>query len=222
MMIFASAARSTGRLPAHRAQQDLGLDLVHELVGVVLGHGSHGEGHVLQRLGVDAAQAEHDHRSEETVADQTDHELALADDHVLHQHAVERGPGRRRPGFQRPVGLADLCLVADAEQHQPGVGLVLDLRWTSPSSPPGSRSRSASRTASSAECDGAALRHGDAVGGEELLAGVLVKSGGAGRERLLRSRRVQGRPRPGAVTSRCPYPVPACSGPLLVTAASLV
>ena len=93
-------------------------------------------------------------------------------------------PGRRGPGFQRAVALAHLGLVADAQQHQPGVGLVLDR---------GGRALHHHRvadlagqpTASSAERDGAALRHGDAVGGEELLAGLLVERGGAARQRLL-------------------------------------
>jgi len=173
-----------GRFAPDRPQKHLRVDLLHELVRVILRDGRHGEGDVLQRLGEDAAQAEHHHRAEEQVTDQADHELALAADHMLDEHTVERDPRSRGPRFQRPISFAHFCLVDDAEQHQPGVGLVLDggggtLHHDGVADPGGEPDSLVGRGR------GPTQRHRDVIGGEELLAGLFVESGSAGRQRLL-------------------------------------
>ena len=167
------------RRPAEGAQQLPGLYLLEQFGGVAVPQGSHGEGHVTQGFGVDAAQAEHHHGSEETVVQKAGDELALTFDHVLHQHPVERGVDRGRPRLQGTVGLTDLHLVLNSKDDKAGVGLMLYL------------SRRALHDHRIADLRGQAHRfvggsdvgarwHGEAVGGEELLARLLVEGGKAG------------------------------------------
>ena len=114
--------------PAEGAQKLPGLYLLEQFGGVTVPQGSHREGHVAQGFGVDAAQAEHHHGAEQAIVQEAGDELALAFDHVLHQHPVECGADRGRTRLEGVVGLADLYLVLNSKDDKAGIGLMLHLR----------------------------------------------------------------------------------------------
>ena len=184
LMIAGQCRPVYGRAAPERAEEDLGLDGIEQLFHILVGEGGDGERHVVQRLCEDASEPEHDHRSEETVADETDDELALTLHHVLDQDTIQGHLGRGAPSLERPVALADLHLIGHAQEHQPSFGLVLYAR-----SRPFHRHRVA-QLGGGLHCllgrmRGEAPGNGDTVGREQLLAGRLVESRRPGPQSLL-------------------------------------
>ena len=114
-----------GLLAAEGAEQALGLQLVDHLVG---GHDvdrGGAEGDVGDRLGEDAADAEHHRRPELRVADHAGDELAVApherrDEHVDVSVVGRGGPEQLRRGPAHGVG------VGKPEAHEAPLGLVGD------------------------------------------------------------------------------------------------
>ena len=121
------------------------------------------------RLGEDAADAEHHARPELRVGVQPGDELAVA----AHHRRDEQLDRRRRRAWRRASSSAAAARPrprrARFEAHQPALGLVGDRVAARASPPPGSRASAAAATASSASATRALVEHGDAVLGEQAL-----------------------------------------------------
>ena len=114
-----------GGLAAERAEQALGAELVDHLES---GHGverGRAEHHVGDRLGEDAAEAEHHRRPELRIAEEPGDQLPVAADHGREQH-VHRTVFRHRCPQQ--LGDCSRCRVGatEAEADETALGLVGD------------------------------------------------------------------------------------------------
>ena len=113
------------RLAAELVEQALRGELVDHLVGGDRVDRGRSEDDVGDRLGQDAADAEHDGRTELRVAHDPGDQLAVAADHRGDQHGDVAVVGRGR-GEQLAGGAAHGVGVAEAEADEPALGLVGD------------------------------------------------------------------------------------------------
>jgi len=162
-----------GRLAAERPEQLLRADETEELLDLALVQGRDRERDVTEHLGHGAAQAEGDDGPEGGVTLHAHHELAGTGYHLFHQHSLERGA---RPLRQLAVGSGHLFGLAQVEEHELRLGLVLDVRAHGLE-----RQRTVDRRGQgerlSLRARKAAGGHRDAVGGQQALGLVLVQGG---------------------------------------------
>jgi hypothetical protein len=165
------------RLPVHlgqtaeAAQKPLRADLPQELPRLGMVQRRDTQGDVLKRLRIHAAQAKGHDRPEGGVALHAHEELAVAGEHLLHQHAVEVVAG---PHGDVAVGSAHCLGVANVQRDEPSLGLVPDV---------GADSLDHDRTVDGRGGRGGgvlvmhhgARRHGDVAGGEQCLGLGLVE-----------------------------------------------
>ena len=114
-----------GLFSPERTQQFARTKLVDHRFGFPFIDGCDTKDHVVQRFGEDAAEAEHDHRSELGVTEQTRDELPSAGEHRLDQITFQILPGCRSR-FQRR--LAHLAFIPEIQADQAPFRLVRELR----------------------------------------------------------------------------------------------
>ena len=85
----ATASRSDGGSPRTPFEQLDRPNVVDHFPGHVLANRSQAEGHVAERLGVDAAQAEHQHRAKPLVTRHTQNDFLAALEHLLNDDAPD-------------------------------------------------------------------------------------------------------------------------------------
>ncbi len=127
---LAIASRSTADCSARTGQQSVGPGGSQHLHGLLCGDRRQVEGHVLHDLDEDAAETEHQHRSELGIPGHSQNHLAAPLAHLLHVSATD--PGFRhaagRSEHHQVEGVPDLLGRGQVEPHTADVRLVDDVR----------------------------------------------------------------------------------------------
>ena len=169
------------RRPAARsAEQGRALKFAEHFTGIPFADRTQTEGDVGQDLDEDAAEPDHDHRSETRIADTADDDFLARRRHLLDQVAVDRPPqdalGRGHRG--NGVGHRTGCLETDT--NTTGVAFVENFRRHHLDHER-RRHGGAGRGGAIGAVDDRRERHGNGVGAEDLLGGGFVQSLAIGR-----------------------------------------
>jgi hypothetical protein len=105
------------RIAAERTQQLFGADQSGQFGRVGVVHRRKGQSYIAQGLRQHATQTESHHRPEQRIAFHAHHELAVARDHPLNQHALEPRPHPDSAPLERPVCLGGGVRAFDPQHH---------------------------------------------------------------------------------------------------------
>ena len=96
--------------------------LFHHLEGIVYPERSHAEDRIIEELGEDSSQAEHDAGSEPGVPREAADQFPFSPDHLLDEQTLAAGDGEQAPCF-----LPDLPFRLQVQGNGPELRFVLDL-----------------------------------------------------------------------------------------------